>query len=55
MIPKPIPSADSRLISSFLRIFADFWWKRFSLSVAGCRDGFSASEVIAIPTVIQTF
>jgi hypothetical protein len=45
--PPPVPSApslDSRIISGFPEIFAEFRGKRFSLLWRGSRDGFAAQE-----------
>jgi hypothetical protein len=43
--PKPTgPSIDSRIISDFPEIFAEFRGKRFSLLWRGSSDGFGASE-----------
>jgi hypothetical protein len=39
-----VPSLDSRIISDFPGIFAEFRRKRFSLLLRGSRDGFAAQE-----------
>jgi hypothetical protein len=44
MLPPPPPPFDSRIISDFPEIFAEFRGKRFSLLWRGSRDGFVASE-----------
>jgi hypothetical protein len=40
----PVPSFDSRIISDFPEIFAEFRGERFSLLWRGSRDGFKAKE-----------
>jgi archaellum component FlaC len=40
----PVPSFDSRIISSFPEIFAEFRGKQFSVLWRGSRDGFKAKE-----------
>jgi hypothetical protein len=42
--PLPLPLFDSRIISDFPDIFAEFHGKGFSLLWRGSRDGFSAKE-----------
>jgi outer membrane murein-binding lipoprotein Lpp len=42
--PPPVPSFDSRIISDFPEIFAEFRGKQFVILCRGSRDGFKAKE-----------